>query len=84
MDFEEFRARINAECLRQWGLTIEDAGADEDEIRRYLDDHVIHEETIEDIVRTWGEDFDLTLPDPMTAQMLERTAQQYLRDRGLY
>jgi hypothetical protein len=71
--FELWSVAANAALLQGYGIDYPDAGADEDDLHRWYQDHLERGESVQDCARAFAEDYDLYEPDAITAQDLKRT-----------
>lgn len=69
--FELWLAAANAALLAGYGIDYRDAGADEDQLRSWYEDH-LKGETVQDCARLFAEAYDLSTPDAWTAKTLAR------------
>ena len=70
--FALWHVAANAALQQCFGLTYEDAGADETDLQRWYEDHQRDGETPLQCAKSYGEAYDLIEPDPYTAKDLAR------------
>lgn len=72
LKFADWRAAANVAMLQRWGLSLDDAGPSETDLRGFHYAHLTTGESVLACAEAYGHAYDLSDPDPMTMADLKR------------